>query len=115
MIERKDDDFGHKKIVCGFLFVVGCIPFFIWIASQSYGDEIDRKLTTSGWIGIAALIVYAIIALVVIRRPEDQYRCPNCGAAIKMRPRHERLNHEYQFHCTGCDTLWRTDVFEGES
>jgi hypothetical protein len=115
MIERKDNEFGHKKIVCGLLFVAGCVPFFVWIASQSYGDESDRKLSTSGWIGFAALVVYAIIALIVIRRPEDHYRCPNCGAHIKMRPWRERTNHEYQFHCIACDTLWRTNVFERDT
>ena len=115
MNERKDNQFAYKKMVCGLLFVAGCVPFFIWIASQSYGDESDKKLTISGWIGIAALVAYAIIALIVIRRPEDHYCCPNCGARIKMRPWSERPNHEYQFHCTACDTLWRTDVFEGET
>ena len=49
MKERKDSEFGYKKRLSGLLFVAGCIPFFIWIASQSYGGETDKKLTTSGW------------------------------------------------------------------
>jgi len=115
MIERKDNEFAYKKMLCGLLFVAGCVPFFIWIASQSYGDENDKKLTTSGWVGIAALVAYAVIALIMIRRPEDHYRCPQCGAPIKMRPWKERPNQEYQFRCAACNTLWRTDVFEGDS
>ena len=115
MIERKDKEFAYKKIVRGLLFVAGCGPFLIWIASQSYGDESDKKLSTSGWIGIAALVVYAIIALILLRSPEDHYRCPNCRAHIQLRPLEQRENREYQFYCTACDILWRTDMFEGET
>ena len=66
MIERKDNEFADKKMLCGLKFAAGCVPFFIWIASQSNGE----KLTTSGWIGIAAFVAYAIIAVILIRRPE---------------------------------------------
>lgn len=115
MIERKDNEFAYKKMNCVLLFVAGCVPFFVWIASQSFGGESDKRLTTYGWIGIAAFVAYAIFAIIFIRRPEAHYRCPSCGAHIKMSPRDERPNREYQFHCTACDTLWKTDVSEGDS
>jgi predicted RNA-binding Zn-ribbon protein involved in translation (DUF1610 family) len=115
MKKRKDSEFAYKKMLSGLLFVAGSIPFFIWIASQSYGAETDKKLTTSGWIGIAAFVAYAITAIVLIRRPEDHYCCPQCGTHIKARPHNERSNQEYQFQCAACGILWRTDVFEGDS
>ena len=115
MKERKDSEFAYKKMLSGLLFVAGCIPFFIWIASQSYGGETDKKLTTSGWMGIAAFVAYAITAIVLIGRREDHYCCPQCGAHIKARPQNERANQEYQFQCAACDILWRTDIFEGDS
>src|ERR1051325_6790670 len=96
MIDRKDNEFVFKKILCGLLFVAGCVPFFIWIGSQSYGDENDKKLTTSGWIGIAGLLVYAIVALIVIRRPEDRYRCPNCRARRSRRPARNRRRWRFR-------------------
>ena len=115
MIERKDDEFGYKKILRGLLFVGGCIPFFIWIASQSYGDESDKHLSTLGWIGIAAFIVYTVLALVFIPRPEARYRCPKCRARLNMRLSDQTPNREYQFHCMAYDILWRTGVLEGDS
>lgn len=115
MMERKDSEFGYKKMLNGLLFVGGCIPFFFWIASQSHGGEMDKKLTTSGWIGIAAFVAYAIGAIVLIRRPERHYCCTECGAHIKALPHNERSNQEYQFQCAACGILWKTDVFEGDS
>ena len=114
MVERKDNEFGYKKLLRGLLFVGGCIPFAIWVASQAYGNENDKHLSTSGWIGIAALGLYTVLFFVFSPRPEDRYRCPTCGVHLKMRPSGETPKREYQFLCMACDILWRTDVFEGD-
>lgn len=112
MIERHDPDYGSRTMILVYGFMALCIPFIIFLTTQSYGPDNDKHLTPAGWVGLGLFVLTIVLAIFLVPHPAKRYRCKLCGRRIQPIPFAQTPKREHRFCCPDCEVIWTTNVYD---
>jgi hypothetical protein len=109
--ERHDKVYGERTLLRVIVLIGALMGVGVFIIPNV---EYGPKVSPTGWVLIAIWSVILVVGTVWASRVQRRYRCPQCGAHLRMLRPEAATKYQHRFHCPTCDVIWTTDVSVGD-